>query len=139
MDMYQWTADLSINHSGIDKQHQELFRAINRIMKAMKAGQGTSNVMEMVAFLDRYVIEHFALEERYMTTNAYPDYAAHKAEHDGFVKELSGIKQMIAENRTSIAVLLEVQQSTCTWLKDHIKMKDKALGEYLRKRPASNS
>lgn len=130
MDMYQWTAELSVNNHELDGQHQELFRAVNRLMEAMRTGQGTTKVMEMVAFLDRYASEHFGQEERYMTAHHYPDYAAHKAEHEDFLKDVSRIKAM--EGRSSIAILLEVQQTTCDWMKEHIKSSDKALADYLR-------
>lgn len=134
--MFEWTDELSIDRGLIDSQHQEMFRQINELMEAMRIGRGSAEISKLFEFLSAYVVSHFSAEERSMKLNDYPGYPSHQAEHAGFMQDISQLREQHERGRIAIASLLDVQQRTCDWLKDHIKKNDKALGDYLRERKA---
>ena len=85
MSLLAWSDRLSVNIAEIDKQHHKLVDMINELHDAMKSGKAENVLMRIVKEMKEYAATHFALEERYMKGNHYPDYAVHKTEHDKFV------------------------------------------------------
>jgi hemerythrin len=59
-----WTEELATGIEVIDDQHKELFRRIDGLLEACKAGKGREAVAGVLAFLENYVVEHFAAEEK---------------------------------------------------------------------------
>lgn len=69
-----------------------------------------------------------------MRETEYPGYAAHKAEHENFVLDLRSIKASHAAHGPSTALVLEVNNRVCSWLRGHILRVDRALASHLRVR-----
>jgi len=135
----QWTADLSVGVESIDAQHKQLFKIVNDLLDAMRLGKGKGEVAKVLGFLERYVVEHFGDEERAMARQQYPGYAGHKAEHESFIKDLLNLKGQHAAGGPNIALVIEVNNRVCTWLRNHIACTDKALGNFIASRPPSRA
>ncbi len=130
----EWTDSMAVGISEIDSQHRELFQSINNLLDAMSQGKGSQEIMKIIQFLEEYVVIHFSTEERYMKQTNYPDYPAHKAQHEAFAKDFAALKQeFINHNKpTYLRLQIEVGHRLIKWLLSHIGKVDKKLGKYLQ-------
>lgn len=125
-----WRKTLETGVEWQDKQHKELFERINRLMDAMLARKGKEEIVNLVKFLDNYVVTHFGAEDQAMTKLQYSGRASHTAEHKNFKEQVAGIKKAI-EAGISLAIVIETQHSAVDWLTNHIGVVDKELGRFI--------
>jgi len=78
----EWTAALITHVPLIDAQHRELIHRINAMLTACRDGKGREELEAIVRYLEAYVLERFATEERETTARRFPGYADHKARHN---------------------------------------------------------
>lgn len=129
---YEWSADLETGNETIDKQHKELFVALNELVEAHRSGKGAQELSKTVDFLTIYVVRHFADEERLQDEYDYPDKFIHKSYHNDFkntVKEL--VAQLEAEGYSDdlMASTIEIMAN---WLVHHIKSDDFRLAAHVQ-------
>jgi len=129
-----WTPDLSIGIREIDEQHQEMFRQINNLLEAFDQGKGPEGVSQMIAFLEKHVIEHFGAEENYMFRFKYPNDAHHRIQHRIFRRNLLNLKSRLDTEGASGPLLDATHGLVVMWLHDHIRNVDKLLGSFLKTR-----
>jgi hemerythrin len=128
----QWTEDLATGNNEIDNQHKEIFRRIESLLEACRAGKGREQVGDVVRFLQDYVVVHFNAEEKIQKEHTYPEYKAHKAMHEQFIKDFAGLKKQFDEEGGSIATVLATNRVVVDWLVNHIKKTDKAMAVWLK-------
>jgi len=133
----EWTEDLRINIEEIDSQHQELFRRVNALLDACGQGKGRNEVGRVIDFFEEYVITHFSAEEQIMTNAAYPWYDAHKEEHVHFIGRIKDLKKTFLTEGSGVHVVLLTVSTAVSWLANHIRKTDRALGEHLRMQKAN--
>jgi methyl-accepting chemotaxis protein len=128
---YVWDKTFAAGHELIDKQHSQLFSAINNLVRACTKGN-VPDFKEGIAFLGNYVEKHFADEEEVQKKEGYPDYPNHKKIHDAYKVEIGKFAaQWLAEGPTE-KVLKEVKLNVGDWLISHIKSQDVKIGAYIR-------
>jgi hemerythrin len=130
----EWSDALATGNSLVDHQHQGLISAINAFDEAMASGSGGERVDEMLAFLDRYVREHFSTEEFLMLRANFPELELHKAEHERLLLRV----KFILELRTQDPSLVPVEglaKFLGNWLQDHILVWDQALFTHIHAHP----
>lgn len=116
-----WNARYETGIELIDAQHRSLFDAINQLAEAFRLGLSREQARESLAFLMRYVGEHFQTEERFMEDLGFPGLAAHRAEHD----ELTGMTQDLAIRLAGgEPVTMDVTIFISDWLQRHIRESD---------------
>lgn len=130
--MPKWTPDLAVGVPEIDKQHQEIFRAIDELMEACKAGKGREAVGDVIDFLGDYVVKHFGAEEKAMSSLGYPDYENHKKLHDGFIQSYGKLKKQFEKEGPGINIVIQTNKVVVDWLQNHIRHKDKELAAFLK-------
>jgi len=129
----EWTKDLQVGVETIDEQHRELFKRINDLAEAMWEGRGKEESVKVMDFLGDYVVTHFSTEEGYMSSQEYPEYAAHKRIHDKFVEDFNKLRKQFDSGDVTSDMVIKVLDETCDWLKGHIKGTDKKLGSFLNR------
>lgn len=129
---YQLTKDLETGNSMIDKEHRELFQAVNNLLDACSQGKGRSAVGDVMKFLLNYVDRHFAHEEQLQKTSNYPNFAAHRLFHENYKRKLREIAAKVMEHEVSIADLSLINSHIAV-LVAHIKTEDKKLGAHLQR------
>ncbi len=132
----EWNSDLEIGVSEIDRQHHELIDRINILLLACGEGKGRNEVGHLIAFLEEYVMAHFAREEELMKQCNFPDYPSHKAEHDHFAGRFAELKQTFRTEGGGTHVILSAISTTVSWFSHHIRRTDKSIGQFLRNRTA---
>jgi hemerythrin len=120
---------LSVNIKEIDGQHQKLVDMVNRLHDAMKEGKADDIVMQIVAEMKKYAASHFATEERHMKTHSYPDYPAHKNEHDKFVAKVVQVEKDLKTGKCAMS--MDILNFLSNWLVNHIKGTDKKYSPFL--------
>lgn len=129
---YQFTKELETGNALIDREHKELFDAINNLLDACSKGQGRTQLTEVAKFLQSYITKHFADEERLQVQSRYPEYQTHKKYHEDFKKSVADLVQKLNTQGPTIALVGEVNSALAGWLIRHIKQEDKKFAAYLR-------
>jgi hemerythrin len=122
-------AKFSVKNSTIDSQHQRLVEMINELNEAMASRKGfdiTNRVLEKAV---AYTVYHFQTEEELMEKFAYPDRAAHKAQHEAFKAKVTALKRDFSEHDASVP--RELLSYLRDWLTQHIVTVDRELGTFL--------
>ncbi len=127
----EWTQDLSVGVTQIDNQHKELIARVNAFQESVKNGSGKEKVLDVVKFLESYVVSHFKDEEALQVRYNYPGYAAHKKLHQDFIQQVKYMHNELEKGFTA-ATQSMVGITVSSWLLMHINREDKALGAYLR-------
>ncbi|PKN07006.1 MAG: hemerythrin [Deltaproteobacteria bacterium HGW-Deltaproteobacteria-8] len=127
MPYFQWTGSLVIGIKTIDDQHKQLVEMLNNLNDTMEQS-GQCPAPELVDRLKTYAAEHFHVEEGYMQAFAYPEFEAHKKEHEAFCDVVLSLGNSCADGSAHPAELLEFLKS---WLTNHILDVDMKMGRFL--------
>lgn len=130
MAFFKWEDRFSVGIREIDTQHQKLVAMLNELFDAMSAGKGNDALGKILDGMIQYTAGHFATEERYMKTYNYPDFAAHKLEHDNLTKQVLDLQQQFKTGQTALS--MKVGNFLKSWLINHISGTDMKYSTYLR-------
>ena len=128
MAIFEWDSSIALGIPTIDEQHKELFGWVNTLDDAIKNGKDTEAVGEVIWNLITYVTEHFTMEERLMLSCNYPDYEAHRKEHDQFVNRLREIQVSFIDRQEMGKSVLGFLVG---WLVCHIKGTDQGYSRFI--------
>ncbi len=120
----------------IDRQHRELFARLSTLLEASRHRRSREEVLRLLEFLGRYVVEHFATEEGEMERTGYPRLEGHRLEHGQFVKELEILRHELKSEGPTAVFVIHVQNRVTEWLREHIYRTDRLLADWLKHRPA---
>ena len=107
---------------------------MEKLVTAANNGEGKDVLAEAIAFLEKYVIQHFDAEEQIQIVNSYPEYDSHKRQHHEFRNNITELKNEFETEGANAAVLVKSIATIGNWIHDHVQQYDKALAEYLRGR-----
>ena len=80
--LFPWEAVYSVNIQVLDTQHKNLVNTLNELHGAMVEGSGKEKLGQILSNLIKYTQQHFATEEWLMQAHGYPDFQAHKSQHE---------------------------------------------------------
>ncbi|MGD9787620.1 MAG: bacteriohemerythrin [Sulfuricellaceae bacterium] len=132
MSLLEWNDELNVGYGPMDHQHQQLVATVNALYDAMLEGRGMSLVDSTFNDIVDHAVAHFQHEEKLMQESGYPDYAAHKHQHDQLMEEIVELRRSFEAGESIFST--RVLQFLADWLTVHIKTDDKALGGYLAAR-----
>uniref|UniRef100_A0A831UAW2 Bacteriohemerythrin n=1 Tax=Geobacter metallireducens TaxID=28232 RepID=A0A831UAW2_GEOME len=128
MALITWSDTLSVKVKQFDDQHKKLVDMVNQLFDAMKTGKGNQVMGDILKQLIAYTQTHFAAEERLMKQYGYPDFEAHKKEHNALVMQVLDLQKQFQEGK---AVLTQnVMTFLRDWLSKHIQGDDKKYGVF---------
>lgn len=122
-----WTPDLSVGDRVLDAQHEELFRALNRVGTALRKGEAPATVDRLLGFLVDYLQAHFLEEEKLMAEVHCSDAARHRAAHERLLLQLQGYL-LPGGVRVSEQVLVFLR----AWMVDHFQKEDRRLAKHAK-------
>lgn len=129
--MPSWTPNLLTGHATIDEQHRELFDRVDALHRAMLAGD-RNETARLVAFLGKYVTQHFAAEEAEMRRTGFRFYETHRIQHVSFVRAFVDMEKELRQRGPTAAVTIQTKQWLVGWLQTHILGTDVVLAAFLR-------
>jgi hemerythrin len=135
MSMFAWKDSYSVGFADIDAQHRRLFQLASELHAAMIAGKGKDAMEQVLGNLVSYTRTHFAAEEGLMRRHSYPEYLAHKNQHDDLTRKVLALQEAHAANRATLT--LETMRFLSDWLTQHIGSSDRRIGAFLAARTAA--
>ena len=126
----EWNDRMSVGVKIFDDEHKKLVGMLNALFDAVQAGKGKDALGKILDELINYTKNHFAREEDYMTKNAYPDFPAHKKEHEDLAKQVIEVQKKYHAGSTA-TLSMEVMNFLKNWLIKHIQGTDKKYGPFL--------
>lgn len=147
---FEWRDCWTLEVGFMDDDHRLLAELLNRIardfgdwpdpsgIRGVGAGRSASALLGVLDDLAEHVRGHFQREEDVMRTLDYPDYPAHKSEHDILLAEYA---VMVREIRASGRELLDIStlETLKDWLMGHVLEVDRQLAEFLKNAPEQES
>jgi len=139
----QWTEDMSVGVPMIDNIHMELINRLNGLRAAIRKQVCRYTIEDTLAFLEEYSEVHFCEQEHYMKYYGYSDYALHMEKHEDFIMELHFLKEELLNIRAlglkgSYELSVDTVQVVVDWLRDHVMIYDKELGNFLKQQSNMN-
>jgi len=130
MALLDWSERYSVGSRMIDAQHRRLFDLINDMHEAMKVGQAKVVTARVLDQLVAYTRTHFDAEERAMAAVAYPDLAAHVAEHRKLTETVARLNDDVKAG--TVGITLEIMEFLQYWLTNHIMRIDRKYAPFLK-------
>jgi hemerythrin len=131
--LMEWSPRFATGFALVDHQHQALFEAVNAF-EPLEGSLSPERIDELVAFLARYVAEHFATEEYLMVQAAFPDLEAHRVQHENLRRRVRYIQDLRAQD-PALVPAEGLSRFAASWLEDHILRWDQTFFDFLREHP----
>jgi len=132
--MFIWREEFELGIPSIDNQHKyliELGNKVNALLNTHLEGDNDSyEINEVMKELRNYTQYHFKTEEDLFLKYNYPDYQAHKKEHDAFIDYLDSIDLEAIQNDQS-NFLRELLEEIVHWVFNHIITTDYMYKDFL--------
>ena len=130
---------MSVGVAALDDQYKDLIRIIQGLHFTKESGGALGAA---IVDLDRYVHEHFALEELMIREAAFEGFAAHSAKPRDFEARLQNVEEIRRHSAfASFPVAEMVIEFLQQWLVNHIVKADQefvpALGRHLQSEDTS--
>jgi hemerythrin-like metal-binding protein len=129
----RWDDSLAIGVEEIDTQHRQLYAQVAALQEAVRYGE-FARAMVTLDFLERYVSEHFAAEERWMAATRYPGRPTHVRLHRAFVAEFLQRKEQLLTLGPGGALAAGLAGWLAGWIEDHVEKADLDLSRYANER-----
>lgn len=131
-----WKEEYNIGVDVIDKEHQRLFKIINKLFafgKEEKKSQWACQ--EGIKYFKDHAMKHFAEEEKYMTSIGYAGLDVHRHLHEGFRrKTLPALEKELEQTNYSEDAVDHFLGVCAGWLIGHTLTEDRAItGEGISK------
>lgn len=131
--MMVFDKSLETGNGLIDEQHQELIDRVNKLTESLETSREKRVAVQTLDFLLDYTVFHFSEEEKLQEKASYPGYAAHKAQHESFVKAVNELREMLEEEEgPSDAFVAAVNKNVVEWLRNHIQICDRKVAEFVK-------
>lgn len=131
-DFIAWRDDFGVGFAPIDRDHRKLLALINNLLATQHCESGSVLERQALDELLDYTEYHFQREEDLMTRHGYPDYAAHKAQHDHMRQQVKlHLERYRDQGRAALAPLANHLK---VWLLQHIAGTDRRLAPFLAER-----
>lgn len=125
----EWRESYSIGVDVIDKEHQQLFKIINKLFAFQEEEKdGRWVCQEGIKFFKGHALKHFASEEQYMESVNYPEVEQHKKIHKSFREITLPALEEELENTQYAPDSVEHFLGVCMgWLIGHTLTEDMAI------------
>ncbi len=125
-DRQKW---IPVGVSSIDQQHSELFAIMDRARSS--SGDDREEFQKLLESVEKYIVQHFSHEEKYMLNYKYPDLAVHRAAHVSFMKDFAEIKVDFHLHKRDGKMVEKLDYLLNDWWIHHVALLDKKLGDFL--------
>ena len=109
--------------------HLEEMLIISKLDIAI-ANSDVATIAKLINELLEHTTIHFANEEAIMKESQYPDYQAHKSEHDRHLQELTSLVGYFERTKEPKAIYAYSKGNLTPWRIHHIQTMDAMMAEY---------
>lgn len=129
-----WSPSLETGVNKIDSQHKDIIEKMNDIRVACGNGTAADSLLKTLKFLENYVQEHFADEEKLQIESKYPKYNEHKQAHIEFIKKIDELMAQFEKEGASLPLIISTNNTIFDWFVKHINNVDKEFAQYYKNR-----
>ena len=133
---FEWRDEYSIGVDAIDKEHQRLFKIINKLFTFREEEKDSQwTCQEGIKYFRSHAMKHFADEEAYMASIGYEGLEEHRRIHRGFREHTLPALEQELEQANYAPDAVEHFLGVCSgWLIGHTLTEDQAItGRHERK------
>lgn len=127
-ELFHWTDDFGVGIQEIDEQHKELVDLLNQLHTAIHEHHGSEASRRILDKLADYTRTHFAVEESLMRVSSYPEFEAHKQNHEDLIGQVQALQEKLDSGQA--AITFELLHFLKVWLMRHINEADKRFGAH---------
>ena len=126
---FVWQDNYNIGVEIIDKEHQRLFKIINKLFAFREEEKDSQwTCQEGIKYFKGHAMKHFADEEAYMLSIGYEGYAQHQRIHTGFRKNtLPALEQELERTGYAPDAVDHFLGVCAGWLIGHTLTEDQAI------------
>ncbi|MFT5140872.1 MAG: hemerythrin [Lysobacterales bacterium] len=132
MTLLKWKPAYSLAIPSVDLEHREMIALINECYERLQGDSGNQAIEAFVGEIHAGISAHFALEEQIMRKSAYPEYLAHKADHEELLNEIRDMMDYLSEDPVEGA--LQLQENLGDWFGRHFSTFDARLHDHFDRR-----
>jgi len=125
----KWQDSYSVGIDDIDHDHKKLINLLNKFSTAYDFAMCEEFEREALNDLVNYTVYHFKKEEELLEKYNYPDFDAHKKQHQAMINKVNGFVELYNEKGHN--ALNEISEFLSNWLINHINGTDKEYTEHL--------
>jgi hemerythrin len=131
MGLADWDDSYSVGIKKLDDQHKRLFEIINEMNNLTLKKTSSVIFRDVLEKLMEYIIYHFYAEEEFLKKHGYPQFDAHRREHEVMRNQVKGYyTKCVNEDFTRVNMVLE---ELIDWLHNHLGNSDNQYAEYFKK------
>ena len=130
MSEFEWSEGMSVGVQALDSDHKCLVRIINLLDEVHDSKEASRTIEMVLDTLMLYGRFHFAREEKVMATCEFPGTSFHMAEHQGFARYISTLRERYGK-KADTKMASELLQYLTGWLRHHILIQDMAFKPYV--------
>jgi len=127
MQLLQWKPSYLLGIPEVDLEHRQMIHVINDVYRQLEDKHDSQPVQAAQTAIRAGISAHFAREERVMREAAYPEYAAHKENHEKLLAQIRDIVETYANDPEAGRAML--QSSLSGWFDVHFATFDTRLHE----------
>jgi hemerythrin-like metal-binding protein len=129
MRFMEWKPEMSVGSEVLDGHHRLIIDCLNDLHPLLETPGQDDRMRVVLDRLENFVLIHFSEEEQAMRKAGYPDWRAHKEQHDKMYDVVFSLKSDIEHGRALDASRLFTL--IYDWLLKHILGEDKKYQPYL--------
>lgn len=126
---FEWRDEYCIGEKKIDKEHQQLFRIVNRLFEYREQDKDRQwTCQEGIKFFKTHALKHFLEEEGYMASIGYEGLEQHKRVHQNFREHILPNLELELEKEAYSPDAVDHFLGVCAgWLVGHTLSEDQAI------------
>jgi len=125
MTLLTWQPEFSVGVEAVDFEHREMIDLINRLYEEMEGKKDADSIERFLGDIHATISAHFALEERMMRRANYPEYEAHKNDHEDLLDQVRDLMDIFVASPEKGVLVLQKQMSA--WFESHFSTFDARL------------
>ncbi len=125
MSLITWKPEFAVGVESVDFEHEQMIKLINEIYDEMNTRRDADSIEQFLGDVHFAISAHFALEENLMREAAYPEYEAHKEEHEELLEQIRDLMDQFVFNPDKGFDLL--QEKLSDWFEHHFAAFDARL------------
>jgi hemerythrin len=128
----EFTPNLIIGITAIDKQHAEYMVRLNKLIEKCEKGINQTEILDALYFLQSYAANHFEAEEYLMMGKNYPEFDKQREMHGYFIDKLFQLSEELKTDKGfNFENLEKLYKLAYFWFVDHITKEDAKIAKYI--------
>ncbi|RQH04907.1 bacteriohemerythrin [Paraburkholderia dinghuensis] len=124
----RWSDHYLLGNAAMDETHREFVERVAALQRATDA-----ELPARLAQFAQHAMEHFAQEEHWMSSTAFPAVQCHADEHAAVLRSVHEVEQML-RNGAAVTIVRELTRALVDWFPKHADYMDAALSHWMSKR-----